>query len=227
MRSRRMPALFTRMSTRPKASSAAFAMRSAFCGSAMDRVLAKPRPPARAISSTTACAGAASEPAPSRLAPTSFTTTPAPSCASASAIARPMPRPAPVTIATFPATMPTISAPHLFGHLDDGAKLRPLLVLGQHIAFFARREAALRAEAQLREVDVLRGLVDAPLDGILRFELAGLGGDQAEHHRAVLRHQAERLEPAGALGVVFHEVAVHLDAVEQDIGHRLVAARTH
>ena len=49
------------------------------------------------------------------------------------------------------------------------------------------------------------------------FELAGLGGDEAEHDDAVLRHEPQRLEAAGALGVVFHEIAVHLDAVEQDL----------
>ena len=53
----------------------------------------------------------------------------------------------------------------------------------------------------------------------LRFELAGLGGDEAEHDLLALRHQAQRLEAAGALGVVFHEIAVHVDPVEQHLGH--------
>ena len=63
-------------------------------------------PPTALISSTTDCAGPASLPEPSRLAPTSLTTTRAPSAASSMAMPRPMPRPAPVTIATLPATMP-------------------------------------------------------------------------------------------------------------------------
>jgi len=54
---------------------------------------------------TTVCAGPVSVPAPSRLAPMSQTTTRAPSCANNSAMPRPIPRPAPVTIATLPATI--------------------------------------------------------------------------------------------------------------------------
>ena len=46
MRSRRMPALLTRMSTRPKASSAAFTILSAFCGSVIESVEAIALPPA-------------------------------------------------------------------------------------------------------------------------------------------------------------------------------------
>src|SRR5436190_18114399 len=111
MRSRRMPALLTRMSTRPKAVSVAFTISSAFFGSAMESVEAMASPPLRLISSTTCCAGPASVPAPSRLAPMSQTTTRAPSCASKSAMPRPMPRPAPVTMATLPATMPVMRGP--------------------------------------------------------------------------------------------------------------------
>ena len=56
---------------------------------------------------------------------------------------------------------------------------------------------------------------------------AALAGDQAQHHRLVLRHHAQRLEAAGAVAVVFHEEAVDLDLVEQDLLHRLVAAGAH
>ena len=59
-------------------------------------------PPAALISSTTCCAGVASAPSPASPPPRSLTTTFAPAAASASACERPMPRPAPVTIATFP-----------------------------------------------------------------------------------------------------------------------------
>ena len=57
MRSRRMPALFTRMSTRPKASIADFTIASAFCGSVIESVEAIALPPACLISFTTSCAG--------------------------------------------------------------------------------------------------------------------------------------------------------------------------
>src|SRR5262245_50837056 len=238
MRSRRMPALLTRMSTRPKAASAAPTISSAFFGSAMESVEAIASPPWRLISSTTSCAGPASVPAPSREAPMSHTTTRAPSLAISSAMPRPMPRPAPVTMATLPATMPVISvspqriacsllSPHLVRHLHDRPQLRPLLILGERVAFLARGEAALRGEAKLVEIDELACLLDAPLDPILGFELAGLRRHQSQHHGLALAHAPQRLERAGAVGVVFHEITVHLDAVEQDVGHRVVAAAAH
>src|SRR4051812_43843090 len=57
-------------------------------------------PPRFLISSTTSSAGAALVPDPSAATPGSLTTTLAPSAAHSSAIARPMPRPAPVTMMT-------------------------------------------------------------------------------------------------------------------------------
>src|SRR5262245_32764124 len=214
MRSRRMPALLTRMSTRPKAASAALTISSAFLGSAIDSVEAIASPPAFLISSTTCCAGPASVPAPSRLAPMSQATTFAPSCAISSAMPRPMPRAAPVTMATFPATIPAILppacvlTPHFVGDLDDHPKFGPLLVLVQRIAFLAGGKAALRAQTQLIEVNVFCRLVDAPLERILRFELTSLGCHQPEHDDLALVHAAQRLERAGAIGIVFHEIAV-------------------
>src|SRR5262245_9364261 len=168
----------------------------------------------------------------------SHATTRAPSRAISSAMPRPIPRPAPVTMATLPATMPVISvspqriaysllSPHLVRHLHDHPQLRPLLVLGERVAFLARGEAALRREAELIEIDVLARLLDAPLDPVLGFELAGLRRHQPEHYCLALAHAPQRLECAGAVGVVFHEIAVHLDAVEQDVRHRVVAATAH
>src|SRR3954452_25382931 len=68
----------------------------------MSLVSATARPPAAAISSTTTDATSASFPRPSRLAPTSHTTTDAPRAARRTACARPIPRPPPVTRATRP-----------------------------------------------------------------------------------------------------------------------------
>ena len=65
------------------------------------------------------------------------------------------------------------------------------------------------------------------LSGVLGFKRTGLGCDQAEHGKATLLQPLERLEAAGAFGVIFHEIAVHLDAVEQHFLHRVVAARAH
>ncbi len=181
-----MPALLTRISTRPKASKAALTILSALAGSVIESVEAIAWPPAFLISSTTCCAGPASLPAPSRLAPMSQTTTRAPSSAITSAMPRPIPRAAPVTMATFPATMFGIAltltsiirpdrsaagrmtlAPDFARDLADHAQLRPLLVLGEHIAFLGRGEAALRRQAKLIEIGELGGFLDAALDRVL------------------------------------------------------------
>src|SRR5438132_10930365 len=91
------------------------------------------------------------------------------------------------------------TSPHLTRHLHDPPQLRPLLVLGQDIAFLARGEAALRGEAELVDVDEFRRLVDAALERVLGFERAALRGDEAEHHHLALGHEAQRLEAAGAV----------------------------
>ena len=85
----------------------------------------------------------------------------------------------------------------------------------------------MRGERELVDVDEFRRFLDPAHQHVAAFELAALGGDEAEHHGLALRHEAQRLEAAGALAVVFHEIAVHLDGVEQHLRHRLVAARRH
>src|SRR6516225_1299141 len=242
MRSRKMPALLTRMSTRPKAASAAFTISSAFFGSAIDSVEAIALPPPRLISSTISCAGEASVPAPSRLAPMSQTTTAAPSRAIVSAMPRPMPRPAPVTIATLPVTIPvmklslrcgrgrvssSVYPPDLVRDLDEAAQFCPLLVLAQQIALLGRGEAALAGNAELVERSIFRRLLDAALELVLAFELAALGGHDAEHDELAFRQHAQRFEAAGTRIVVLHEISVHLDLAEQDFLHRFVAAGAH
>src|SRR5579864_1599360 len=229
MRSRKMPALLTRMSTLPKASSAALTILSALPGSLIDSVEAIAWPPAFLISSTTSCAGPASVPAPSRLAPISQTTTLAPSCAIRSAMPRPMPRAAPVTMATFPATMFAIGlcSPDFLCDLADHLELGPLLVLGEDIAFLGRGEAALRRQAKLLEIGEFGGFLDAALDGVFGFQRPSLGRHQAQHHAAAFLQTPQRLKTAGAVGVVFHEIAVHLDLVEQHFLLGLVAAGAH
>src|SRR3954453_1898546 len=119
---------------------------------------------------------------------------------------------------------PILSSPDLVGDLHDPPQLRPLLVLGQDIAFLGGGEAALRREAELVEVDVPRGLVDAALELVLGFERPALRGDEPEHDHLALGHETQRREAAGAVAVVFHEIGVDVDLVEQNFGHRLVAA---
>src|SRR5262249_59837806 len=68
-----------------------------------------------------------------------------------------------------------------------------------------------------------RGDLDTALELVLALEFLCLGGDEAEHHHLAFRQKAQRLEAARARGVVFEEIAVDLDLVEQDIGDRLLA----
>src|ERR1019366_6290935 len=118
------------------------------------------------------------------------------------------------------------SAPNLVGELNNHPQLGPLLVLGQHVAFFGRGEAALRRQAQLIERDIFGCLLDALPDVVARLQPAGLRGDQTEHDDLVaLRQETQRLETTGALAVVFQEVAVVVAFFEQGLRHRLVAAR--
>src|SRR6267142_1191115 len=115
--------------------------------------------------------------------------------------------------------------PHLIGELLDHAKLRPLLLLGEQVAFFGGGEAALRREAELLRRSELGRLVDPALDVVLLLERAALGGDQAKHHGLVaFRQEAQWFEAAGAVGVVFEEIAVVVHRPQQRLRHRLVAA---
>ncbi len=83
-------------------------MRPASSKSVTSAPLAMASPPMASISATTSFAGPESDPVPSGPPPRSFTTTLAPSDASIRACSRPMPRPAPVTIATRPSHSPAM-----------------------------------------------------------------------------------------------------------------------
>jgi hypothetical protein len=97
-----MPALLISTWRSPNAAIAVSTMRLAPSQSVTSSWLATASPPAATISSTTWVAGEASAPVPSGLPPRSLTTTLAPSAANRRACSRPMPRPAPVTIAIRP-----------------------------------------------------------------------------------------------------------------------------
>src|SRR6185312_5916118 len=75
----------------------------------------------------------------------------------------------------------TSLAPHLRGGLQDELQLAELLVGGQVVALARGREAALRREAELVDVHVLRGLLDAALEVVLALELRALRRHEAEH----------------------------------------------
>src|SRR3954470_17817 len=112
MRSRRMPALLTRAWRSPNVSTAVLIRRCAPSHNEMSSPLATASPPMPLISCTTCCAGLRSPPVPSTFPPRSLTTTLAPCRANDSACSRPMPRPAPVTMAILPSHSP-LMADHL------------------------------------------------------------------------------------------------------------------
>src|ERR1700730_2491303 len=96
--SRVMPALLTRMSSLPKPSTApATSAAAPSMATALSRLSAAV-PPSAVISATTASAGSGAA---------AFTTTEAPSAANSLAVAAPIPRPAPVTMATRSSRRPT------------------------------------------------------------------------------------------------------------------------
>src|SRR6266436_7677127 len=88
----------------------------------------------------------------------------------------------------------------------------------------AAREAALRAHAQILEWNVPGRLIDTPLELVLVLERGRFRRHEAEHHFLSPRHEAQRLEAAGAFAVVLEEPAIHVRLVEHGLGDRIVAA---
>src|SRR5262245_372905 len=123
---------------------------------------------------------------------------------------------------SLPSVIRALLSPHLPGELADHAKLRPLLVLGENVALLGRSEAALRRQAELLERREFGGFLDATLYVVLLLQGAALRRDQAENdHLVALGQKSQRLEPAGALGIVFEEIAVVVAATEQILRDRL------
>src|SRR5262249_30594836 len=118
-----------------------------------------------------------------------------------------------------------LSAPYLVGDLDREPQFGPLLVLGEDIPLLGRGEAALWRKRELIEGYEFRGFIEPALDVVLFLERAGLGSNEAEHDDFVAPRQiAQRLEAAGAVGIIFQEIAVVVGARQQGFRHRLVAA---
>lgn len=116
--------------------------------------------------------------------------------------------------------------PKFFGDLDLQPDLGPLLVLTQLVPFHGRAEATLVTEAKLLQAPlaILTGLFE-PLDhGGLVVESALLARHDAQNHDLVLRQMAQGAEVAGARVVVFEEVDVDVQVLEEHLGDGLVAA---
>ncbi len=83
----------------------------------------------------------------------------------------------------------------------------------------------MRGDAELVEIGILGGFVELATQVVDAFQLTGLGGDEAGQHALVaLGQEAQGLEAAGALGVVFHEIDVDAGLVEHGICRRVVGA---
>src|SRR5262245_37787097 len=133
----------------------------------------------------------------------------------------------PALLATrFPPVVWLISPPNLVRQLDDHVQLGPLLVLGKHVAFLGGREATLRGQAKLFKRDIFGRLLDTLFDIGAGLQPAGLRCDQTQHHDLfALRQEAQRLEAASTIGIVFEEVTVVVALAEQIFCNGLVAAR--
>src|SRR3954468_23675561 len=93
-------------------------------------------------------------------------------------------------------------SPYLARGLDHQAELGDFARDIHGVAADATGKTALRAQCELLQRRMLRCFVDPALELVLGFELAALGGDQAEHRDLALGEKAQRLEPAGARAVV-------------------------
>ena len=106
-------------------------------------------------------------------------------------------------------------------------QLRPLLVLGERVALLGRGEAALRRQASCSSGQNFAASSMRRLISSLDSSLPVLVVTRPSTTILPLGNEPQRLEAAGALAVVLHEIAVHVDAVEQHLGLGVVAARAH
>src|SRR2546426_4464167 len=120
-----------------------------------------------------------------------------------------------------------ILTPDLSRDLDHQLQLAALVILAQAVTHLAAREAALRREAQVLKRHVFGGSVDPTLQAVLVLQFSFLGGNQPQDYLFSSWHKPQRLEAAGAPGVVLEKEAVHLRLAEHRLGHRVVAAGGH
>src|SRR5579862_203907 len=116
------------------------------------------------------------------------------------------------------------SGPNIVRDLYNARKFGPLLFAGEQVSFFGAGEAALRTQAKLTDIQIACGAIDATLDFVFGFQLAGFGGNQPEDDDLSFGHEPQGLESAGAFAIELHEIAVRSDAVEEQLGHWLIAA---
>src|SRR5213079_3518285 len=120
-----------------------------------------------------------------------------------------------------------ILTPDLSRDLDHQLQLAALVILAQAVSHLAACEAALRLQAQVFQRHVFGSGINPLFQKILLFQHRCLGGNQSQDHLLSSRHETQRLEAAGAPGVVLEKEAVHLRLAEHRLGHRVVAAGGH
>src|SRR5687767_14072837 len=118
----------------------------------------------------------------------------------------------------------TSSPPYLPGYLDHALELALLVVLADQVADRVGAEAALRAEGELLERQILCRLVDSLPQEIRAFQFRHLGAHQSQHHDLSLGHEAQRREAAGARAVVLEEKTLVRQLVEQSLRDRVVGS---
>src|SRR5262249_15550839 len=85
-------------------------------------------------------------------------------------------------------------------------------------------KAALRGHRKIARVDIARRTLDALHHVGLALHGRHLGRDDAEHDRLMARHQPERGERASTWRIVFKEVELNVERVEQTVRHLVIAA---
>ena len=104
-------------------------------------------------------------------------------------------------------------SPNLRCRLDDPIEFPPHFVLAHHFGIDAA-EAALRAECELFEGQVARGLIDTALEFVDRFQIGTLSCDQTQDDDLVLRNQSQRFKTAGAVAVVFEQQPMMFEGIK-------------
>src|ERR1041384_5071985 len=115
-------------------------------------------------------------------------------------------------------------SPDLVRDCHDAFQLRPLVGFGNLITLSRARESALRAQAEPFDRHVTRRLIETPHDVRRMFERRRLAGQQPEHDHLIVRDETERLERSGSRVVVFEEVRVYVQLVEQRVSNGFVPA---
>lgn len=120
-----------------------------------------------------------------------------------------------------------VSAPDFLGDFLDQRELCPLLRFGQLVADLAAGEAALRAEAQSVERQVLFRFVDAGDHGVLVLELRALRCHQTEHDLLVATDSGQRRKAAAARIVEFKVIRAYVLAREQRLRNAVICVRAY